>query len=819
MGNSLSINLNDANHEMKDSTINTTSLVDYIDMIATNYILKQNMIDMIRFTDKEYYDNMIILTSYIMKKQLNNLDIGILKNRVMDGFNHEPLNQNNKEENENMYFAHTNQLKEITIKNEKMKQKALLIISKFYIKIMTLFSAIVATIDPQYVYQDEEGNKQYFNLRDYNSFKKLDSETKELRVSRLDNPIGLVKKRLAILKNKIQQNTNNTNNNPDYIVLNPGEKFCEENQEGYKLNDEIGIKELDVLYFDEFDYETKTWNKRSQLMQRKYDEDVLTFYQIFTGKKEKPAYINTFEDIETLPFHQLKRCVNKDYYQDLLVSKQDRLFKKYMEKIYMIQNITKSYKKKMLHILKQVIIPSEGNSETSFTISPSLRMETLLRYQDDVRDCINKIYVNCERLFIEALMLYEKMYERQHGVLVENQINHLEKSNNAALNNNMTNGIAKEANVTLDANALGNTPMEELSSTPANNSFLSPEFGNSATPTLETPTNGPITPAIMNSATPTLETPTNTTPINQANDSITPAIVNSAIPSENSSNTSLAPSNLPTTNNTIKPTENSSNTEALSPPVPATTEVANANGAKQTNTDSPLAPPVPAPSVPATTEVANANGVEPNTTESLPNSPPVPAPSVPATTEVANANGVEPNTTESLLTSPPVPAPETSEVANANGVEPNSAQANPPPLVPTPETSEVANANGAKQTNTETPPPPAPETPEVSSVNGANLNSAQTPSSPPLPATPEITPSAMNSGVLETPEESPFSEVNKIKNNTMNTEKINTQKNMSNSVPPETNKTNEEKKLEEITGGTQDILHTMRNGIRGFLNP
>ena len=52
-----------------------------------------------------------------------------------------------------------------------------------------------------------------------------------------------MKKRLAILKNKIQQNTNNTNNNPDYIVLNPGEKFCEENQEGYKFGQNQNIIE------------------------------------------------------------------------------------------------------------------------------------------------------------------------------------------------------------------------------------------------------------------------------------------------------------------------------------------------------------------------------------------------------------------------------------------------------------------------------------------------------------------------------------------------------------------------------------------------
>ena len=122
-----------------------------------------------------------------------------------------------------------------------------------------------------------------------------------------------------------------------------------------------------------------------------------------------------------LDFHNLKRCVNGDYYQDLLVSQNDTLFQKYMEKIEQIQSITKTYKKKLLYILKKIFIPHQ-DEETSFIISSDLNMESLLEYQKEVQNAINQIYMNCERLFIEALILYEKMYENQHGVLTENQI-------------------------------------------------------------------------------------------------------------------------------------------------------------------------------------------------------------------------------------------------------------------------------------------------------------------------------------------------------------------------------------------------------------
>ena len=130
MGNTFSLSKENHENKNKNDMTNTSSLIEYIDMIATNYILTQSMMDMMRFTDKEYYDNMIVLTSYIMKNQLSSLDVGILKERVLNGINH---NNNNNTENNSVYFASTNELKEITLNNERKKEKALLIISKFYV--------------------------------------------------------------------------------------------------------------------------------------------------------------------------------------------------------------------------------------------------------------------------------------------------------------------------------------------------------------------------------------------------------------------------------------------------------------------------------------------------------------------------------------------------------------------------------------------------------------------------------------------------------------------------------------------------------------
>ena len=435
MGNILSINSSDETNNNN----NTSSLIEYVDMIATNYVLTQSMIDMLRFTDKEYYDNMIILTSFILKNQLSDVDIGVLKDRVLNG--NEPINMNNNN-NEPVHLSNVNRLREITFKNKSKKEKALLLISKFYIKIMTLFSAVTAIIDPQYVYEDETGAKQYFFLKDFDSFKKLDSETKQLKINQLDNPIAFIQKRLTILKNKM---TPANSNSDDFMVINPGEKFCNKDSNLSSLHDEIGIKELDALYYDVYDYESNKWNKKSIEMQEKYDEDVLLFYQIFTGKKEKPEHIQTFADIESLDLHNLQRCMNQDFFEDLVVSKQDELFQKYMSKIEQIQNITKTYKRKLLFILKQIFIRSDDNTETAFMISPQLNMKRLLQYQDEVKKNINQIYMNCERLFIEALILYETMYENQHGLLREKKMNYV----NQNINTNQPSNVLDETSFIL----------------------------------------------------------------------------------------------------------------------------------------------------------------------------------------------------------------------------------------------------------------------------------------------------------------------------------------------------------------------------------
>lgn len=440
MGNSLSYQNTNSNNEESGNreeikSINKDNLVDLIDKIATDFVLQQNMLDMIRFTDKSYYDKLIILTSSIMKKELTDLELGILQDRVLHSVNHNTNNINNEDnmqnnmQNNHIYFTNSDQLQRISLIGEKEKQKALYLISKFYIKIMTVFSAITSIIDPQYVYEGNDGKKKYFHLKDFNDFAMVDKELDTIRLDQLYNPMSFVRKRLNILKNKM----NDANENSELITINPGEIFCESNDSLNVSKTEIGIKELDALYFDEFDYDTKSWGKMSSSMKKKYERDLTKFYQIFTGKKTRPSSVATFHDIESLEFHKLYRCQTKEFYRDVIVSKSDKLFLKYLRKINEIDEISSSYKKKLLHLLKSIFV--ERVDDGSIMIHPELTLDKILVLQEQTKDCILNIFTNCEKLFIEALLIYEELFDSKFGALQENRLQNIYQYQENQLNN------------------------------------------------------------------------------------------------------------------------------------------------------------------------------------------------------------------------------------------------------------------------------------------------------------------------------------------------------------------------------------------------
>jgi hypothetical protein len=78
--------------------------VDILDIIATKYILTQNFQDMKKLGSKEYCDKLVILTSKIIKKYMNEKEIKYLTQRIKDG------NYYNEMTKEKVIYLDTNEL-------------------------------------------------------------------------------------------------------------------------------------------------------------------------------------------------------------------------------------------------------------------------------------------------------------------------------------------------------------------------------------------------------------------------------------------------------------------------------------------------------------------------------------------------------------------------------------------------------------------------------------------------------------------------------------------------------------------------------------
>ena len=345
---------------------NMTSLASEVDDIAINYILTQNTIDLLRLTDKEYYDNLIILTSSVIEKRFNGLELGFLQQRI---------------------FGKNSDAIDIIPASNKMKDKVIYDISKFYIKIIMIYGAIATTIDPQYSYE-KDGVKKTFYLKEMQEYKNIPKNATPMLVN-LTNPMNLCRKRLSILKNKLDLHYDE-----NQVKLNPGEQLCSISATT-SLTDEVGIKELDLLYFDIFDYETKTWSKRSAKMKQKYNKDLTLFYQIFTGKVDMPETITTFNDIELLDLSTIDNCARDSFKKDLIISNKNELVLLYEEKIKLIEQSTAIYRGKLVNLLRELFVVEIKDNNKKRILNPKLTMEHILIIETDTRDNILNLYTSC----------------------------------------------------------------------------------------------------------------------------------------------------------------------------------------------------------------------------------------------------------------------------------------------------------------------------------------------------------------------------------------------------------------------------------------
>ena len=400
-----------------------------VNAIAAKYILTQNFQDMISLKDPENCSNLVIITSEVIKESLNwrsilYLDQFLKGNKVI-----------NKMAKENLLYLNKGDLNDLDIENSVDKKRMCIGISKFYIKINMLFSAITTTIRPvvklsdeDYDDEDQEEHQEEEHQEEEHQEEKHqeeedqeehqeedqeehqeehqeeqqeedqgeqqkedqeeDQEEDQHREYELENrdlllgntkvtvdlsPDSLCGKRIISLMNK---NTYEASKKSYTINPNLCSFFVE--QDGKNLYQEPGIPELEALFKDNFNYQTgNLLDSLTNESRNQYQDAINILYKAFTGKQNKINSITKrpeaqqFSDIKLQNYDIADKCDEDGVYTQIFKGNSP-IFREYVKRIQKMINDNKNYNLQLVQILKQVFKIDKTQSPYVVTLNPSL---------------------------------------------------------------------------------------------------------------------------------------------------------------------------------------------------------------------------------------------------------------------------------------------------------------------------------------------------------------------------------------------------------------------------------------------------------------
>ena len=443
MGNKMS-NLISHNESGVDSIPEDLSLEDKLDFLATHYILTMDFNSLRKLQDKEYCDNLVILTSEIVEKYFTNMEITYLAQSIESG----STSEEGELQKDKFMFLSKNDLSKLDIQNPIKKKRVCNGISKFYVKIAHIFATILTTINPVYVYKDENGNTVTANI--YNKGKIPKDVKPEIHYSNIcDNRINALKGDLdldssgnvAIHPNICSFNVAKPEVPIDYQKHMGGDTVeLETNSsngptvesDNKTLEEEPGIPELMELYYDDmYDYETGKFTGMTEATRELFEENLKYFYSIFTDGKDMPEHIKKFSDIKLREYHNMTECKGEKPLLDTIVKGNftDELFKQYAENLKGMIKKAKENQDLLLDVLNKLFsytVDKETNKK-QIRINPNLNETNLQEVVLETRAIIVRLYLTCETDFTNGIKIYEAIVERTILETTKNQLKTLEK--------------------------------------------------------------------------------------------------------------------------------------------------------------------------------------------------------------------------------------------------------------------------------------------------------------------------------------------------------------------------------------------------------
>ena len=537
MGNTTSSNSN------KSAEKDFKNFYDVIDYIATYYILTMDFKSLSKLSEKAYCDKLVILTSDIIQRYFNDMEITYLAQRIKDGAEVNNLSK------EKVIFINKDNLESLDISNDaqkSIKKKRVCIgIAKFYVKIAHIFAAIVMTINPVYTYKDATGQTVKTGLLEKDKIPK-NVNRKMYKLNICDNRIRSLKK-----GETVDEATGNVTIQPNVCDMNITKTGLEKT-----LSDEPGITELMKLYLDDnYDYSNGSFMGMSDSTKTQFMKDLKLFYTAFTGNETMPSEITKFSDIKLKNYNKKNGCqgANPIFKNKYTLNKKDKLFIDYAENTKKMIQTAADNQSKLLSIINElftfIIDPYSGKKV--IRINPKLNDELLQKSVEKTRKLIVELYVKCETDYVNGVKLYEAIVESKILETTQKQIETLKTEASKIIQE--TKKASKPAPVVVAAPApvvvaapSNTTSSASTMSTQQSSGLTSSTVPSSLTPNMSSTPISPITTSSSTSSTSPLTT-SSTTSSTIPNINISQA---STIPTTSSSVsgvTQIATSSLPST--------------------------------------------------------------------------------------------------------------------------------------------------------------------------------------------------------------------------------------------------------------------------------
>jgi hypothetical protein len=455
----------------KELNYDNTEFLAKLNEIATDYILGQNFQDMVRLTNSKYCDDLVIITSKILKKSFFSNQIQVIYNKISEG----------SIEHSSYVYANTSITKEQT-------RKLCIEIAKYYVRIAHLFAAIITTLNPVFSWRSSASSSRAILSPHIPKAKDdtigLDDEVEKNLVDNIEKTTLENKQYISeMAKNLKIENMNFCNSriadlidideltdlvNDDSIVNGASSvseikiktKLCSANlnnigsgagvgagvgagagagsgaDDGIRRTKTVydlpGFAELSRLYNDKYNVSKGRFDRMSAKSKDEKKRNVDLLYTLFTGNPNPPKDIKNFRDIPIHSFSDTVDCstpdsmLNKTY----VGTTKDKLFVDYVEQIKKMIYDSNMIRNSLLEIIDNIFITNmeDQGEKMKYIIDPNLTYEQLNNLIAETRKIILKLYVNCEKNFIYTLKILQAIIEAQIFETGQRQIRELERN-------------------------------------------------------------------------------------------------------------------------------------------------------------------------------------------------------------------------------------------------------------------------------------------------------------------------------------------------------------------------------------------------------